>query len=170
MDLLARREHSRTELETKLARRFAGSFGPGRRGRQNDVADDAEMQATHDVWPDGGAADVCNARQLIAEALDKLADDGLQSDVRFAGAFVRSRIARGKGPLRIRHELGQRGLSKGLIEAALDAAEVDWATEVQLLLDRKYGPVPPADARERARRARFLQQRGFAWGDFQDFI
>ena len=38
-----------------------------------------------------------------------LTDEGLQSDARYAGSFVQSRINQGKGPIRIRQELKERG-------------------------------------------------------------
>lgn len=100
----------------------------------------------------------------IAETLDRLADDGLQSDARFAEIFVRSRIARGQGPIKIRAELSERGLDRDLVRAALDDAqaseEIDWFALACATLARRFSG-PGDTPRERARRERFLAGRGF---------
>ena len=57
-------------------------------------------------------------RDVAAQAVTQLTDEGLQSDQRFAESFVQSRINQGKGPVRIRLDLGQRGISESTIELA----------------------------------------------------
>lgn len=101
----------------------------------------------------------------IAACLDALADQGLQSDVRFAEGFLRSRILRGQGPLKIRAELERRGIDRELIRAALDeaaaaAGEADWHALACETLARRFSG-PGDSPRERARRERFLAGRGF---------
>lgn len=124
MDLLARREHSRQELTTKLCRRF---------------------------------------EQPLAEAaVEGLRADGLQCDHRFAEAYVRQRSQRGYGPLRIRQELRQRGVDDSDVAAAFDNNELDWHALLADLIERKYGSVAARDLKEKARRQRFLQYRGFS--------
>ncbi len=51
-------------------------------------------------------------RDVAAQAVTQLTEEGLQSDQRFAESFVQSRINQGKGPVRIRLDLGQRGISE----------------------------------------------------------
>jgi regulatory protein len=95
------------------------------------------------------------------DAVAQLVDDGLQSDTRFAEAFVRSRIGQGKGPARIRAELREHGVSDGVIDTALSEAGQDW---FELAIDvrfKKFGAERPADFKEKARQMRFLQSRGF---------
>ncbi|MCG7601444.1 recombination regulator RecX [Halomonas sp. McH1-25] len=100
----------------------------------------------------------------IERALDALAAEGLQSDERFAEIFVRSRIARGQGPIKIRAELGERGIAAEQARQAFDEAQareaVDWcALACETLAKRFTGP--GEGPRERARRERFLAGRGF---------
>ncbi len=98
--------------------------------------------------------------ETIAECLDGLAQEGLQSDARFAEVFVRSYIARGQGPLKIRAKLGERGIEGALVRSALEEADVDWSFLACDVLARRFddaGETP----RERARRERFLAGRGF---------
>lgn len=99
---------------------------------------------------------------LVEAQVERLAQEGLQSDRRFAESFVRQRVARGQGPLRIRGEMQQRQLDDALIAAALEASETDWQALAESTLLRRFGGGPAADQRERGRRARFLQYRGFA--------
>jgi len=102
--------------------------------------------------------------------LDDLAAAGLQSDRRYAESFVRSRIERGQGPLRIRKELRQRGVEAALAEQALAEAEVDWDARLRDVHRKRFGSTPPADRREQARQARFLAQRGFPDAAIRDLL
>ena len=124
MDLLARREHARVELERKLT-------------------------AT------GFAADT------VVDVLQRLADEGLQSDRRFVEAFVQSRINQGKGPLRIHADLGQRGIATGLIDEVLEETGEDWYAVAREARVKKFGRSQPVEFRDKARQMRFLQYRGF---------
>ena len=95
------------------------------------------------------------------DAVARLIEDGLQSDERFAEAFVRSRINQGKGPVRIRADLRERGLAGPVIDVALEDADEDWyalAVDVRL---KKFGPDTPLEFRHKAKQMRFLQSRGF---------
>ncbi len=96
----------------------------------------------------------------IEQALEGLQADGLQSDARFAEDYCRSRIGRGFGPLRIRAELGERGVAGSHVEAALAAEAADWHALAAEAWQRRFG-VAPADRREQARQQRFLLNRGF---------
>jgi regulatory protein len=123
LDLLARREHSRLELERKLAR-------------------------TH---PD----------DVVAPVLDALESAGLLVAKRFAESFVRSRVARGQGPVRIRVELAARGIDESQSAAFLDADAFDWHALARAARAKRFGDAAPRDFKERAKQGRFLQGRGF---------
>ena len=100
-------------------------------------------------------------RNIAEDEVARLAEEGLQSDTRFAESFVQSRINQGKGPVRIRADLGQRGIRDGVIEGAIEAADVDWFELAEAERVKKFGPGVPAEFREKARQMRFLQYRGF---------
>jgi regulatory protein len=103
---------------------------------------------------------------IVEAELQRLADENLQSDRRFAATFVRQRAARGKGPLRLRQEMRERGLSDSNIEDAMTDTEVDWHTVAEQVLHKKFGLDPPSDIKEKARRGRFMQYRGFSGDHF----
>ena len=98
---------------------------------------------------------------VIGLALDELERSGALAHVRFTDSFVRSRIARGQGPQRIRAELAQRGIAGDEAEVGLRAADVDWLATIRAVRAKRFGPELPRDYAERARQARFLQYRGF---------
>lgn len=99
--------------------------------------------------------------EMIESALDRLTDEGLLSEARYLESFVASRARSGYGPLRIREELGQRGLARADIEQALKECEVDWRARLAEVWERKFAGKRPADARERAQQTRFLAYRGY---------
>lgn len=122
--LLARREHSRAELQRKLERK----------GHETHAVD---------------------------EALDRLAAQSYQSDARFVETFVRHRVQQGYGPVRIAAELRERGVDAAMAEVGLTRVEADWQEIARESLHRRFGEAPPEDARAWAKRARYLQSRGF---------
>lgn len=110
------------------------------------------------------------AEEDVDAVLTALASEGLQSDRRFATAFVRSRRERGQGPLRIEADLRQRGVEAGLIGSSLDGdvddgseeeQGSDWAALARAVRRKRFGEEIPGDINERARQARFLRSRGF---------
>jgi regulatory protein len=98
---------------------------------------------------------------LVEPVLAGLADEGLLSETRYAGEWVRSRIARGQGPVKIRAELQQRGLDDAQVRQALAAADTDWAGLAAEVRRKRFGAALPETLAERARQARFLEARGF---------
>lgn len=120
--LLGNREHSRAELERKLAE--------------------------HEQEPG-----------QLRRVLDELQAKGFIDEQRVVASVLHRRAPR-LGAMRIRQELQGKGLAPALVAEAvaqLGASEVQRAREVW---QRRFGETP-ADAKERARQARFLAARGF---------
>tara|TARA_B100000676_G_scaffold243224_1_gene244937 strand:- start:1825 stop:2286 length:462 start_codon:yes stop_codon:yes gene_type:complete len=124
VSLLARRDHARRELETKLRSKVG-------------------------------------EHPALGAVLDWCEEHGFIDDRRFAGFFVRSRIDRGQGALRIRQELQLKGVDSELIGQALADVEVDWFALARDVRARRFRQYPGKDQKEKARQLRFLQQRGF---------
>lgn len=101
------------------------------------------------------------ASEVVTIVLDKLADEGLQSDERFTESYVRSRAMRGRGQMLIRNELQQRGVSDYLIARYLGSQDFDWVQMAAEARRKRFGAVLPEDITEKSRQTRFLQQRGF---------
>ncbi len=164
MALLARREHSRAELRTKLlahvrkmeavaaeaARQASSMEDPLAAFLRPDlpapVADDGDMEHDHAA-----------AAALVDEALDWLESKKYLSDTRFVEARVATRAPR-FGQARIKHELGRLGVTMDADTAQnLRDTELQRAREVFL----KRFQAPAEDPAGRAKQMRFLASRGF---------
>ena len=85
----------------------------------------------------------------------------LQSDNRTAESYLRSNASR-LGASRLRHTLKTRGVAPEMIEEQLAQADLpDEIERARAAWSRKFSGAP-ANAKEWARQARFLQSRGFA--------
>jgi len=124
VDLLSRREHSRVELESKLASK--------------------------------GFSD-----EQITSAIEQLLEHNLQSDERYLEDFVRSRVLKGSGPLKIAHELRTRGIDSSALNTYLEDQDIDWFEVAIATYKKKYRSDNDIDAREKAKRVRFMQSKGF---------
>jgi len=102
-------------------------------------------------------------RTLLDTALDRLIDDKLLDDERFCEAFVRMRANGGYGPVRVRSELKEKGVSDELAAQYMALHESDWFEQVHVVFEKKYGLNPEVDAKSRARQQRFLAQRGYSF-------
>lgn len=104
-----------------------------------------------------------SAVELIVAEVAKLEEEGLQSDQRLAENLLRSRVDKGQGPAKIKAELRAKGLSDDVIENTLVQFDADWENLVREVACKRFGDSLPVDQRERAKRVRFLQQRGFSF-------
>jgi regulatory protein len=97
----------------------------------------------------------------IRAALDTLIDAGLISDERASRARIASGLRRGHGPARIRQSLQQAGLPADAAMTGDDDEAINWVQQARAVAERKFGDTAPGDYEEWARRARFLQSRGY---------
>lgn len=143
MDLLARREHSKEELARKLLRRFKSA---------------SDSNAT------------------IDSELERLIDEGLLSDERFAAAMVRQLIGRGLGPRRLDDELRSKGIRATWQHCTEeDARDIDWFAHAEQVFKKKFAGLPlprerEARTKERMKRMRFMQYRGFEFDHFMHLL
>src|SRR5688572_2965202 len=108
--------------------------------------------------------------EILLPALHGLQNDNLQSDARFAEAYVRYRSTRGFGPQKIAAELYSRKLDGDLLNAALYENGPDWLEVCSDVLAKKFRIKSNADEAERMYWQRFLQQRGFDPDDIRKAI
>lgn len=132
MNILAAREHSLAELRQKLKKKFS----------------------KHDDW--------LNYDELIENVLQQLVEERLLDDARFTECFIRSRINKGSGPVKIRHELLVRGISSDLSNEYLDDSYDFWYEHMETVRSKRFGSHYPEDYKEQSRQSRFLYQRGFS--------
>jgi regulatory protein len=101
------------------------------------------------------------AEDEIAETLDDLQQARLLSDERFVEMLIHSRRERGCGPLRIRHELQEHGITADLLSLHLDDKNPEWLVLAREVKRKRFGEAAPPDRKEWARQAQFLTYRGF---------
>ena len=93
----------------------------------------------------------------VEEVLDFLLSRRQQSDERYAEERART-LSRKYGAARIRHDLKSKGIAEHIVDSISSEGELERA---KAIVQRKYRE--PASTREEwARRARFLQSRGFS--------
>jgi regulatory protein len=100
--------------------------------------------------------------------LDELVKRGWLSDVRFAEQSIRAK-ARRFGPLKLAQQLRGRGVDEESIAAGFRSAAADGASSLEAVWRSRFR-APPADEREMARHARFLQGRGFPLDEILRFL
>jgi len=99
--------------------------------------------------------------KAIEVVLEDLQQRNLLSDERFAEQYLQMRSRKGFGPVRIEQEMYEKGVSDSLIAISMDNADINWQELMQQTLQKKYGSGVSLNYEERARRARFLEYRGF---------
>ncbi|CCK77002.1 MAG: regulatory protein RecX [Oleispira antarctica] len=102
-----------------------------------------------------------SSETYLLQLLDQLIQSGYQSDQRFTESFLRSRINRGLGQMRIERELKEKGIDRDLIEQVFQD-EIDW---FELAYDcglRKFRSLDLNDYKERQKAFRYLAYRGFS--------
>lgn len=106
----------------------------------------------------------------VETQLQRLVDEKLQCDARFAESFARMRAGRGYGPARVRQEMREKDLADADIARAFEAAELNWYTLAEETFRKKFGEPGPVDRKEQARRMRFMQYRGFATDHYRHLL
>ena len=106
----------------------------------------------------------------IDAALQRLLAKGLQSDERFTQAYLQSRQLSGLGPYKVIAELKRRGVDEALVDQVMRKQDFDWYQHAVQVYQKKYADTPVSDYKERAKRSRFLQQRGFSSEQIQHAI
>lgn len=97
--------------------------------------------------------------EVVDAALAALMTERLLSDERFVESYVRYKSNSGIGPLRLRQELREHGITADAIEESLRG--VEWRRLAAEVRQKRFGDALPDKYGERAKQMRFLQYRGF---------
>ena len=101
--------------------------------------------------------------ELLQEELDKLEMEGYINEQRFAEEYIRSRVIRGYGPIRIESELRTKGLKDGTISISLMKYDGEWVSAAVKAVLKKFSSEVKAykDQKILLKKKRFLAYRGF---------
>ncbi len=97
---------------------------------------------------------------IIDATIRRLRERRYVDDQRVAATAAELAYGRGHGSEYVRAQLTTKGVAEVLIEECIAATFHDEATMARAVLARRY-PKEPEQPAERAKAARFLQQRGF---------
>jgi regulatory protein len=92
---------------------------------------------------------------IIADTITLLNEQNYQSNKRFADDFIQMRFNQGKGPIKIGHELRQRGID------TCDLTNFDWLSLAKEVNQKKVEKITPNDYKSTSKQKTFLQSRGF---------
>ena len=110
-------------------------------------------------WPDASGVD---------ELVEALANENLVSDERYAEAFVRFRLQRFQGPLKIKAALRTKGISDALISREINAHSDEWTDLAAQWLERQNpGSI---DFEQKKKYYRRLTSRGFTHDQAMDAL
>jgi regulatory protein len=110
-------------------------------------------------WPEATEVD---------ELVEVLVDENLVSDERYAESFVRFRLQRFQGPLKIKAALRTKGISDALISRELNAHSEEWTDLAAQWLERQNpGSI---DFEKKKKYYRRLTSRGFTHDQAMDAL
>lgn len=98
----------------------------------------------------------------LESVLNNLAERNWQSDERFAAMYLRARSNRGVGPLRLKQELKQKGVSGDLTSEAMEQSDANWTQNAIEVAQKKARSVGFDHPQLKPKLWRFLAYRGFA--------
>lgn len=101
----------------------------------------------------------------IAPVIEFLIENDYLSNIRFAESVIRNKVSRGYGWQYIKQELQQKGVTSDIYLSVLEEQSIDWYLQAQLAYEKRFGASEIIDQKDKAKRLRFLQYRGFSFDE-----
>ena len=98
----------------------------------------------------------------ITTVIDYLIENDYLSESRFADSVYRTRVNKGYGKRFIDNELAQKGVNSFDIHTAEQELDINWYHQIEIVYRKRFGDKPITEQKEKAKRIRFLQYRGFS--------
>ena len=115
--------------------------------------------------------------KIVDAVIQRLEDEGYLSEERFTEIFVRSRLNKGQGPLKIQAALRERGISDQLIITYLSFGDEFWIVQATSVDQKKFSTDQSSQGGGRKtqialwqRRVQFLKDRGFSSHTIQKVV
>ena len=105
-------------------------------------------------------------KEIIESVIEKLSDNNLVNNTRFAEVYVSARKRKGFGPKKIIHELSSKGVDESVSNNVI-TEEGDWEMTAKLVFLKKYKDGPSSDIKEKLKQKSFLQNRGFRFKEIE---
>lgn len=101
------------------------------------------------------------SEQDIIEAIAYCQDYHWLDDARYAATMIQNGVAKGWGALRIKQEMKMKGVHDTIVSQVAEESDIDWYEHARDVAQRKFGDSEIDSPKEKARRFRFMQYRGF---------
>ncbi len=99
--------------------------------------------------------------EIVEQVVTYCTEQDWVNDTRYAAMFCRVKARKGLGPIRINGELRQKGIPEADIQLAMEQSEQDWFELAKTVYLKKFGESPVSDFKDRVKKQRYLQYRGF---------
>lgn len=98
---------------------------------------------------------------LAEQILERLAEEGYQSDARFCESLINSKRRQGYGPQVISQQLRLKGIDSILVAQYLINDDPQWLQDAYQVKCKKFGVAVARLPRDKAQQMRFMRYRGF---------
>lgn len=106
----------------------------------------------------------------IEPVINYLVAEDYLSEYRYADSMYRTRMNKGYGQRYIESELSQKGVDETTIAQVANELSIDWLVQVTVVYEKKFGNSFIIDKKDRAKRIRFLQYRGFSMDEIMSVL
>jgi len=106
----------------------------------------------------------------IIPVLEYLITKDYLSEERFAECLFRTRMNKGYGWRSIKSELSQKGVCSSIIVELNKNQQIDWYLQAELAYNKRFGESDIKDQKDKAKRIRFMQYRGFSSDEIMPLI
>ena len=109
------------------------------------------------------------SKENINSALDKLEENNLLSDSRFADEYVQARRRKGFGPIKITVELEKRGVEELLISNEINKFD-DLDKLAELSFKKRFPDGASKDFKQLQKQKNFLSNKGFTFYQIESVL
>jgi regulatory protein len=106
----------------------------------------------------------------ITPVVEYLIEKNYLSEQRFSECFFGSRLNKGYGWLYISNELAQKGVCDSIIVELNKNQQIDWYLQAELAYNKRFGASTIKDQKDKIKRIRFMQYRGFSPDEIMPLI
>ncbi|TCJ98502.1 regulatory protein [Volucribacter psittacicida] len=112
------------------------------------------------------------SQEDIEQVIQYCQQKNWQSDLRFCESYVRSRLQRGYGKLRIKQELKHlKGVNNETLTMVFENMEIDWFEQAFTTLEKKFPDFAQVkDLKTKQKIWRYMISHGFSPEEFSDYI
>ena len=108
-------------------------------------------------------------RDIVESVIEKLKQNSLIEDSRYAEMYTRARKRKGFGPKRIGYELNSRGVNESLSSTAIEE-EGGWIEAAENVFNKKFKDGISQDFKTKLKQKSFLQNRGFSFKEIDSIF